>query len=172
MQEDTSSGMPFDPDEFMSQTIDAPMETEYQICPEGSFEAMVADFTSEAFQRHSFTYKQGPRAGQPGSMTTFECPWSILDQTVLASLGRDRVIVNEKFILDKSDNGGLDWGKDKNVKLGQLRAAVDQNNPGPWSFPKLIGAGPALVQVKHIEFERKDGTKGVRAEVVRVAKKR
>lgn len=166
MTPETNTNMPFDADEFMQQTVDQPMETDYQLCPEGSYPAMIDDFTSEAFKHFSGTSE---RTGRDYAMTTLELPWSIQDATVLAGMGRDKVLVTQKIIVDRTEQGGLDWGKDKNVKLGQTRAALGQNGAGTWNFSNLKGAGPAMVQIKHIGFERKDGTKGKRAEVVRVA---
>lgn len=42
--------------------------------------------------------------------------------------------------LDLTDNGGLDMGKGKNVMLGRLRDAVNQNVAGqPWNMNMLVG---------------------------------
>ncbi len=160
---------PFDPNTFMQQTVDAPMETEFQLCPIGEYRAMIDDFDDKAFEQFDFTYKQGPRAGEPGSMTRFNLPWIINDDAVKASMGRDKVVVSQNLILDVKD-GLLEWGKDKNVNLGRVRQAVGQNTPGAWSPSQLRGAGPAIVKVDHTTYTRKDGTEGKRAEVVRVTK--
>ena len=159
----------FDAAQFMQATIDQPMETEYQLCPEGTFQAMVADFDEKAVDRIEFTYKQGPKAGQPGSMVKFNCPFSIQDASVLAQLGRESVQVEWQMILDVDDMGRLDFGKDRNVRLGQLRSAVNQNQPGPWGVFNLRGAGPVMVKVVHETFQRKDGSEGKAARVSRVA---
>lgn len=168
MTEDTSA-VPFDAGQFMQATVDAPMATEYEICPEGLFPAMIGDFDEKAIQRHSFTYKQGPQAGQPGSMVKFNCPFSIQDETVKAQMERETVYADQQIILDTNELGQLDLGKGKNVKLGQIREALGQNAAGPWNIMNLRGAGPLLVQVVHEEFERKDKSKGKKAVVVRVA---
>lgn len=160
----------FNAAEFMQSTIDQPMETEYQLCPEGTFPAMIADFDEKAVDRVDFNYKKGPKAGQPGSMVKFNCPFSIQDATVLAKMGRDNVQVEWQMILDVNELGQLDFGKDKNVKLGQLRDAVDQNKPGAWGVFSLRGAGPLLVKVVHETFTRKDGTEGTAARVTRAVR--
>lgn len=163
--------MNFDPDVFMQTTVDQPLETEFKLCPEGEFPAMIGDFDSTAFSQIDFEYKKGDRAGQPGTMTKFDCPFIINDDTAKQALGRDNVIVTKQMILDIDPaTKGLDFGPNKNVPLGQVRDAVGQNNPGPWAPGQLRGAGPVIVQVKHIEFARKDGSKGKRAEVTRVVK--
>lgn len=161
----------FDPDTFMQQTIDTPLETEYVLVPVGEYVATIDDFTSEAVEQIQFDYKKGARAGTPGVMTKLSLPFVLQDEAVKAELGRDKVTISKQIILDMDDTGGLDFGKNKNVELGRIRAATGQNDPGtPWSIGKLRGAGPVMVKVVHIEFERKDKTKGKRAEIDRVVR--
>lgn len=160
----------FDPDTFMQQTVDQPLETEFKLCPVGEYSAMIYDFDSSAFEKYDFEYQKGNRAGQPGTMTKFSCPFVINDEAAKAAIGRDQVIVTKQIILDIDDNGGLDFGTNKNVPLGQIREAVGQNVPGAWSVSQLRGAGPCMVKVEHITFKRKDGSEGKRAEVTRVVK--
>lgn len=158
----------FDADAFMQSTVDQPMATDFEMVPPGMYQAMIDDFDSSAVQKYDFEYKSGPNAGQPGSMVKLSLPFSIQDPAVLAKMEREKVIVFQDLTLDM--NGGqLDWGKNKNVRLGQARAAANQNQPGPWSIFNLKGAGPVMVQVAHEEFERRDGSKGKKAAVVRVA---
>lgn len=160
----------FDPDTFMQQVVDHPLETEFVLVPQGEYTATIDDFTSEAFEQIHFDYKKGARAGTPGTMTKFTCPFVIQDEAVKSELGRDKVVINRQIILDLDDKGDLDWGKNKNIDLGRIRAAVGQNDPGPWSISRLRGAGPVMIKVTHIDYERKDKTKGKRAEVERVVR--
>lgn len=163
--------MDFDADQFMTETVDQPLETEFKLCPTGEYRAMIDTFTSEAIENFDFEYKRGPQAGQPGSMKKFTCPFVIDDAAAAAILNRDRVIVTKQMILDiDKDTGRLDFGTNKNIELGRIRDAVGQNNPGPWTIGNLRGAGPVMVKVEHVDFERKDKTKGKRAEVTRVVK--
>src|SRR5580765_1760999 len=83
----------FDPEAFMSQTIDAPLETEFLTVPAGEYTATIDDFTSEAFEQINFEYKKGPRAGTPGTMTKFSLPFVIQDEQVKQDLGRDKLVV-------------------------------------------------------------------------------
>jgi hypothetical protein len=160
----------FDPETFMQQTVDAPLETEFTLIPTGEYIATIDDFTSDAFEKIDFEYKKGSRAGQPGTMTKFNCPFVIQDDAVKAELARDKVTMYKQLILDVADDGGLDFGKNKNIDLGRIRAAVGQNDPGPWSIANLRGAGPVMVKVVHVDFERKDKSKGKRAEIERVVR--
>lgn len=140
---------PFDPDVFMNQTVDQPMDTTVQQCPEGEFRAMIDDFDSSAFR--SFEGKEGSK--NPGkSYTVFEPPFVIQDAAVQAELQRDKVVVRHVgMFLDFGQDGNLDYSKGKNVDLGRLRDAVEQNKPGAWSPKQLKGAGPVMVRVIHQE---------------------
>lgn len=158
----------FDAEAFMNQTIDKPLETEFKICPAGEYEAMIGDFTSDAIESVDFEYKRGAKAGQPGTMVKFTCPFVINSEAVRKELNRDTVIVNKQIILDFDEDGGLDWGTNKNVDLGRIRQAVGQNTEGPWSVGKLRGAGPVMVKVTHREYQTREGRKGTNAEVERV----
>lgn len=168
MTQETSTET-FDAGAFMQSTVDQPMATEYELCPEGTFQAMVFNFDETAIEKVDFEYQKGPRRGEPGTMVKFNCPFNIQDPAVLAQMERDMVIVEWQMILDRNAQGGLDWGKGKNVKLGQLRAALGQNNAGVWNIAQLVGAGPLMVKVVHETFKRKDGTTGTAARVVSVA---
>lgn len=159
----------FNPDEFMQQTVDAPMETKYQLAPEGTFEAQIGEFNSTAFQKIDFEYKKGPKVGEQGSMTKFECPFVTQDPKVLAAMeGRESVTLFMQMIIDRTPEGAIDYGKDKNVRLGKLRAAVNQNAAGAWNFPMLMNSGKLLIKVKHEEYES-GGEKKKAARVVDVA---
>lgn len=158
----------FNADEFMQQTVDGPMSTEYLLCPEGSFQAMLGDFDSSAFEKFDFVYSKGPRKGEPGSMTKFSCPFNILDPTVKTAMARDTVTVYQQLIIGRRPDGSINTDKGENVPLGQLREAIGQNS-GPLNFPAMRNTGPVVVQVKHTTFKRSDGSEGKRAEVTRVA---
>lgn len=160
----------FNADDFMNETVDQPLETEFKLCPAGEYPAMIDDFGSDAVENFEFEYKRGPRAGEQGSMKKLTIPFVIQDEKAKAELNRDKVVVTKQLILDVDAAGRLDFGTNKNIALGQVRNAVGQNNPGPWSIGNLKGAGPVMVKVEHINFDRKDGTKGKRAEVTRVVR--
>lgn len=165
--------MTFNAEDFMTQNLDKPLETEFTLVPPGEYLATVDDFGSDAIEQFDFTYKKGPKQGQPGSMTKLSLPFVIQDDAVAAEMGRDKVVITKALILDVDDNGMISEGKNKNIELGRIRDAVDQNNPKmPWSLASLRGAGPVIVRVIHKEFERNDGTHGKRAEIDRVARVR
>jgi len=161
--------MSFNPDDFMNQTVDQPLAVERTLVPEGEYKARIDDFTSDAFETFTFQYKRGPMAGQDGSMHKFNCPLVIDDDAVRASLQQDKVLVFFPVTLDFDDTGALQFGPNKNIDLGKLRHATNQNNAGPWTIGQLRGAGPFMVKVQHRTGKRKDGTEFKVAEPVRFA---
>jgi hypothetical protein len=160
----------FDASEFMQTQMDKPLETEYTLVPIGEYMMTIDDFTKDAFEVIDFTYKQGPLAGTPGSMTKVTLPFIVQDDRVKRELQRDKVTVSKQLILEFEDDGKtIASGPNKNIELGRIRAAVGQDK-GPWSFAMLRGAGPLMGKVTHVEYQRKDGTKGKRAEIERVTR--
>lgn len=165
----------FDPNEFMQQNVDTPadgLQTEMKLCPEGEYKAMIDDFDGTAFERFEFTYKKGPQAGMPGSMTKLNLPFKISDdQRLLEALGRTETTIRKAINLDFDQaTGQLDFGVNRNLELNRVRAAVGQDQPGPWSFTQLRGQGPVMIRVVHRTGQRKDGTPFKIAEVDRVVK--
>lgn len=161
---------PFDPNTFMQETIDAPLETEFRLIPEAEYQAMIGDFDGNAFEQIDFTFPaSSKRAGQQGTMRKFSCPFVISnDPRIMAELGRDTATAFANITLDVDAAGKLESGPNKNVRLGQIREAVGQNTPGPWQFSSLRGAGPVMIRVVHRSYQRKDGSPGKNAEVDRV----
>lgn len=157
----------FDPEAFMNETVDQPMETERTLCPVGEYPMMIDDFDSKAFQAIPFKDKQ---TGEDREFHKFGCPCVVQDPAVAQKLGIARVVVFKNCNLDFGDDGKLAWGPNKNTDLGQLRHAVGQNDRGKtWSPGNLRGAGPFMGKVEHRSGKRKDGSEFVIAEVTRVA---
>lgn len=161
--------MDFNPDDFMTQTVDQPLAIERTLVPEGEYKASIGDFTSDAFETFKFEYKRGPNAGSEGQMHKFNCPIVIDDDALRAKLQMDNVRVYQVCTLDFDDKGQLQFGPNKNIDLGKLRHAVNQNQPGPWTIGNLRGAGPFMVKVAHRTGKRKDGTEFKIAEPIRFA---
>jgi hypothetical protein len=65
----------------------------------------------------------------------------VTDQESISETGKDEPTVRGSIFLDFTPEGGLDFGKGKNVQLGKLREACSQNQKGkPWSPGMLVGA--------------------------------
>lgn len=155
---------PFDPNSFMAQTVDGELDTQVQLVPEGEYPAMIESIEAEKDFRHGIVGEGKKTAG--ATWANFSPRFVLQAPEVAAELGREKVVVaHEGIFLDLDSTGNLDFSKGKNVNLGQLRDAVGQNKPGPWSFSNLSGAGPVMVKVSHL-----DGKNGKFARVTRVAK--
>lgn len=162
--------MPFDANTFMQQQMDEPLETEFRLVPIGEYQMTIDDFDDKAFQSYDFTYKSGPNKDLPGTLYNFNCPFVIHDDRVKSEMQRDKVVLRSTVRLDVDEKGQLEFGPNKNIELGRLRAAVGQEAKKPWGVTDLRGQGPFMGKVAHVEYETKDGRKGKRAEVQRVTR--
>jgi hypothetical protein len=142
----------FDADAFMNATVDDPMATSLAGVPEGEYTAMVGDFDSTAFKTVTTTNRQ---TGAQIDRAVLEVPFLIMDEALKQKLGRETITHRETYWLDMNDQGRLDTGMDKNVRLGQLRQAIGQNNPNtPWSPGMLKNMGPLKIVIKTTSDKR------------------
>lgn len=153
----------FDADAFMNANVDVPFSTQMALTPEGEYQMMVDDFDSSAFRTLTFMDSKGVQQERK----IFSCPFVINDPALQQKLGRDKIVHREDFWLDFDENGQLSGEDGKNVRLGQLRQALGQNN-APWSFGNLKGAGPFMGAIKHTTDKRDTSKKY--ANVVKYAK--
>lgn len=139
----SSDSLPFDADAFMNTTYDQPLDTQMSNMPDGEYSAMVGDFDSTALK--TVNTKNGPR-------TILEIPFVLQDNdgSLAAKLGpRQQYIHKESYWLDFDANGSLAFGPDKNIRLGQLRAALGQNERGvPWAPAMMRNMGPLRIAIK------------------------
>ncbi len=71
------------------------------------------------------------------------------DPAIVAVTGRPKNTSRYEIMLDLTPEGGLDFGKGMNVRLGRLREAVGLNKPGaPFAFDMLLGH-TVKASVKH-----------------------
>lgn len=129
----------FDPNTFMDAQIEEANSTEFVPVPVGDFTAISSDPEIVTWQS-----KDGTKSG-----LKLDIKWDIEDHEVKQLLERDKVTVKQSIMLDITEQGGLDFGKGKNVNLGRLRSALDLNKPGePFTFRALAGR-MAKVRVEH-----------------------
>lgn len=130
-------GQRFDPSVFEQQQFTDANDTRYVAIPEGEYLALIKD--------KKFRQEKG--------YTILDITWLIDDQGVKDATGMKEPTVRQSLFLDVTANGGLDFGKGKNVRLGRLREATGLNVPGqPFSFNMLEGR-PARISVKHRPHE-------------------
>ena len=136
----------FNPDVFLNTTVVESNATELLVVSEGEYTAISGGVTADNFR--SFDIKKGDRAGQKGYSLDIE--WNIEDTggAIKATIGREPK-VRQSIMLEISSDGTLVFGKGRNVSLGRVREALNQNQTGkPWSF-SMLGGQIAKVKVKH-----------------------
>lgn len=148
--------MTFDPQAFLNQAAGVKLDEQRELPAEGEYLAIASEPKVEM--------KTSTKTGKP--FYTFEITWDLQDQAELQRLGRDRVTVRQQGFLDVKEDGSLDFGKQKNISLGILFAALGMND-GSGSLGRIAGQ-MARVKVSH----RPDANNPERvyAEVSRVTK--
>ena len=134
--------MPFDADKFLQTTVTGPTSTAVLVCPEGEYRAIVDD-GEKAITARSFPGKDGKPDSHQMSVL-----FSILDDSAKAAVKRDKCLVPYSCWLDTTDSGDLDWSEGRNVSIGRLRKALNQND-GAWNPLMMKGKGPVMVKVSH-----------------------
>lgn len=154
--------MAFDADTFLNQTISDPMSTITIPCPEGEFKAFVDDGDKAVSFREGGTDRNGNDLS-PQCVVLFAIMGDQLPNQVLK---RDKVLVPMNIWLDVQGDR-LDLTEGKNVGLGRLRKALDQND-GAWNPLMMKGKGPVMVKITQ-RSDKNDPTQKY-AEVNRVSK--
>jgi hypothetical protein len=130
--------------------------TRRQPIPVGEYKATIEDVELEAFPGKKDPTKSYLRA-------TFT--YRILDEALAKAMEREKVVAVDGFLVDLTEGGDIDFGKDRNIKLGRVREATGCNNPGDeWSFP---GFKSKIVKVK-IGHEMYEGEPQTRVQNVAV----
>lgn len=150
----------FDASTFLNQTVSGPMSTSVPSADEGEYTALVAG-DDKYIEFREVETKNGTR---PICRVWYE----ITDAAQKAKLGRETVRIPQDIWLDLDAGGNLDMGEGKNVRLGQLREALGQNEDTAWTFGKLRGAGPVMVRVS--QRSDKNDPKTKYSEVQRVTR--
>jgi hypothetical protein len=127
--------MSFDADAFMNSVTTDVNATSLPPCPEGEYTGTITDVKVS----DGIVKKAGPNQGNPWYRLDFMV--ETFDANALANLeGRSSRKIKAGIMLDLTASGGLATGPDRNIRLGQLRAAAGLNVPGqPFSFNMLSG---------------------------------
>lgn len=119
----------FDPDLFMNAQMEGEMETEYVPVPVDDYFAQITKIALR------------PAEKDGKSFYPMDILWKI--EAPDNELAHEQV-VKQTIFLDISESGGLSIGRNKNVALGKLRAAIGQNGPQAWSPNALVGAAATI----------------------------
>ena len=143
----------FNPDTFLNTETSSANSVQYTPVPEGEFNASIKAIK--------------PRVLTDGR-AVLDVTWTVDDEQARNETGMAEPSVRQTVWLDTTESGGLDFGKGKNVGLGKLRDAVNQNASGkPWAPGMLVGQ-VAKIKVSH-SIDKRDGT-SINADVKAVTK--
>jgi len=123
----------FSADAFMGTEVEGVGETEYTPIPEDEYTALIKEVKADTTPK-----------GNP----FLELIWIIDSQPVRDLIGMEEPTVRQTLWLDISDMGSLEFGKNKNIQLNKVRAALGQNDGKPWS-PNMMRGQVAKVLIKH-----------------------
>lgn len=123
--------MTLDAKALLDLSITGANDTRSTPIPIGEYTAIIEDVDAAAWQGKKDPSQSGIK---------LLCKLNIDDANVKAFLEREKVVITHDIMLDTTPAGGLDLGKGKNVRLGQLREAVGLNSPSdPFGFRMLVG---------------------------------
>ncbi len=124
---------PFDADNFMNTQSTESNATKVIPVPPGEYNALVKDL----------------KLRDAKDSKVLDVIWEIDSEAARTATGRKEVQVRQSLFLDFEASGGLSFAEGKNVGLGRLRSALNQNNKGqPWAPANLKG-GVAKINVTH-----------------------
>jgi hypothetical protein len=143
--------MNFDAELFESQVYEDANATKRSILPEGTHKVKEVLDLSIRPPREMTSKEDGSKFWTSPQLNMKVEMDSDLVRTTFGTKDGEPCIHYISVQLDlNEENGKLDMGPNKNVRLGQLRKALGQNIPGrSWSFAHLKGKGPFEVQVGH-----------------------
>lgn len=133
----------FDPSTFAQMVFTESNSTESVPIPAGEWR-----FTIAKVELAAWSSKDRTKAG-----LKLVCTLETEDPEIAQVTGRPKNSVKDEIMLDLTPEGGLDFGKGMNVRLGRLRAATNLNAPGqPFSFDMLMGR-EATYLIAHEPYE-------------------
>lgn len=142
----------FDPSSFLQTEVNSEFDTTVIPVPVGEWQGVIKTIKPRVL---------------PDGRGVLDVHFVVVDQDVINETGLAEPIVRYSAWLDLDDNGFLADGKGKNVQLGQLREACNQNRKGqPWAPGMLVGQ-TCIIKVGH-SIDKRDG-KTVQADVKSVA---
>jgi len=121
----------FNPETFLSGEVKGEMETKYTPVPEDDYTAFVHDVA----------------AREINDTPVLDVIYKILDEALQASMDAEDIFVRQSIFVDVDGDGNIQFGPNKNVKLGQLRDACGQNTKAMWTPSMLRGGGPLMIRV-------------------------
>jgi len=134
----------FDPQAFLTQTVDTTFDSKRTVLPPGEYLAMIGEPKARTWQGKVDPTKSGVAIDLP-----LEIDLSMYPEAATI-FGQPKARLQDGLMLDLTEDGrGLASGPNKNIRLGQYREATALNVKGqPFNFGMLQGR-MVKVQVKH-----------------------
>lgn len=121
----------FDPATFMDATIDQALDTKIIPIKSGEYPGVAAKVETRGWTGKADPTKSG---------VALDVTWELESPEQTTATGREKLNVRQSIMLDITEQGGLDVGKGKNVRLGALRDALGLNVAGqPFNFRMIEG---------------------------------
>ena len=127
----------FDKDTFLQTETTGAMSTVFKPMPEHEALAVIADIEIK-----TGTIKKGDRAGETWVM--FSVKYEVDSDEAREATNMDTPTVRQSLFVDINDDGMLDTSEGRNIDLGRLRLACNQNGDGPWSPMQMVGC-PVMI---------------------------
>lgn len=129
----------FNAAQFLGTTTEDVGEAKYYPIPVGEYKGQIEKVDAKQI----ISKRDGEK------FIILELVWIILDEEAKKATEQETPRARQSIFLDLTTQGGLDFGKNKNVPLSKLREAVGQNRQGrAWAPPHLMGC-QATVMVAH-----------------------
>lgn len=125
----------FDPAAFKATVVEGQFETHTTPLPEDTYIAAIGETAIRAIKIDNEV------------SILCDVPFNVDDEALAERLGLNRLQVTQGFFLDLDKKGNLEFGPNKNIRLGKLRDALGQNSDKAWNFGMLDGAGPLKIKV-------------------------
>lgn len=122
----------FSPDNFLSTPISGAMSTEIKPIPEGEYTALI----------------DSVKGRMAGDKPVADVVYIIDNEDVRKATGMQKPQCRQTLWLDLTPAGALDLDEGKNVGLGRLRQAVNQNQPGQQWMPSMLVGQAVKITVK------------------------
>jgi len=114
----------FDADSFLQATVEGQLSTSRPSIPElQDAQLVVKDLGIKV----------------SGDFTILDVVFICDEESAREATGMAEPQIKHGVFLDLDSSGALDMGEGKNVDLGRLRAALGQNDGGPWAPAQMIG---------------------------------
>lgn len=133
----------FSPESFLQSQFTEANETKFITVPEGEYPAVI-----DKVEAGSWQSRDGSKSG-----LKLELTWKIDDAQVAEITGVASPTVRQSIMLDMLPSGGMATGPGKNINLGRLREAVNQNRAGQAWSPTMLFGQTARVKVSHRMYE-------------------